>query len=472
MVLLCLKLHMSIDLKTLGKIDLQGLAKHGLDELCKIKLNGKEIFITSPEITEDFDALVKMHSTPKMNTTLFEDSRLLFEDLLGAGVSPVFTVPRAYANNILQNGLVPYETDIKGVFLLAGTLGRPPFTRDNEKRYIVILREPQKALKYGIQPRFAGTPPCFRGIVATLRNIPLNELLIIDSETMQAVHKEDLDEIELEFSSVPIDLVNNEISKISFSTKAEFSSQMSESMILERGKLNEILENNYSPENLVKLFEMDFPEIYSKVVEKHGDRFGNMENETLRSHTIRTLKQFDKFFSKTKLPMGVSVDLFRVILAIHDIGKIEAIQKGDKTLQHEFTVPMIKVILTRLKFSLEEIQIATTLLKADLIGKLFKSKKTFLCFKSIIDLSKDEKSKKDIFLASELFELFQVLYFADASSYTKNAGNFENLDHIFQIYTDRKGQEHISFTSEYENLINEVEDNIYEYEDGENRMLA
>lgn len=119
---------------------------------------------------------------------LYSRSRQLFSLFVDDGVSPVFSIPRQYIDSVLQDGLVPHETDIKGLRLLAGTFAIPPYSREDEPRYLAVLKNPQDATALNLQLRFTGPDKTWKGVVATRSNIPLEKLIIIDSANNEVVY--------------------------------------------------------------------------------------------------------------------------------------------------------------------------------------------------------------------------------------------------------------------------------------------
>jgi hypothetical protein len=100
--------------------------------------------------------------------------------LLEEGYPIVFSVPYQFKNKVKNNGLTLHETDIPGFKALAGTIGIPPYTPEDEPRLLAILR-PGLAKKYKIQPRFTGKDTIFQGVIITLNSIPASDLEFIDS---------------------------------------------------------------------------------------------------------------------------------------------------------------------------------------------------------------------------------------------------------------------------------------------------
>lgn len=105
------------------------------------------------------------------------------EELLSNNFPIVFSVPAQYSSKIKEKGLTLHETDIPGFKALAGTIGIPPYTPDEEPRLLAILK-PEFAKKYKIQPRFTGKETIFQGVIITLNSIDPSDLEFIESSTL------------------------------------------------------------------------------------------------------------------------------------------------------------------------------------------------------------------------------------------------------------------------------------------------
>lgn len=195
-----------------------------------------------------------------------------------------------------------------------------------------------------------------------------------------------------------------------------------------REELNRLLQpKNYSPEVLVEYFESSFREAYASDV-------GVWEEYTLKEHTLMVLRQFEKYFSSKKLPVGINKDFFRVLLALHDIGKPKAISKGDKKKQHLCTKEIIKSVLQTLNYKDKDINIAVALVSGDPIGE-------FIKHDTLSESMKDVKKSASLAgkNVGEFFKLLEIYYKVDAGSYTKDSGGLKSLDHLF-LFKPKKGK--------------------------------
>lgn len=149
---------------------------------------------------------------------------------------------------------------------------------------------------------------------------------------------------------------------------------------------------------------------------------------TIIRHTQLVCGQFNKYFSNVNLP--ISRDLFDTFLALHDIGKPEAYQKGNKDNQHIFTVKIINetnINWGNHLFSEHERNVLITLTSTDCIGLYFQGKSN--AQKVVSEIQQlSEKCQID---KCDLFKLFMIYYQCDTGSYTKDAGGYPYLEKLF-----------------------------------------
>jgi hypothetical protein len=148
--------------------------------------------------------------------------------------------------------------------------------------------------------------------------------------------------------------------------------------------------------------------------------------------------------------------MMRIILALHDIGK--AI---DRTNQHEHTINLIKELWALSPFTQYELKVAEVLLKNDTMGTYFKGKLSLEEVKNEIV----EDSKVLNIPAEVLLEYKMILYQCDISSYTKDAGGLEYLEHMFKYKDNEKvfdnNEDIIAMSDIYAERYNQLKMEIY-----------
>ena len=196
-----------------------------------------------------------------------------------------------------------------------------------------------------------------------------------------------------------------------------------------REELDRVLDSpDYSPKALISLFE--------KALSKEFDAdSGVREKYSIKTHTLMVMGQFEKYFSKNELPAGVHKRLFRTFLALHDIGKPDAIKKtGDKHNQHIFTVKIMGSVLNQLNFNDQEVRIALALVSEDVIGSYIRGH-----YSGKEATEKLAKMTDDAGLSfCDFLKLLLIFYQVDAGSYTEDAGGSKSLDHLF-VFDRGKG---------------------------------
>ena len=197
-----------------------------------------------------------------------------------------------------------------------------------------------------------------------------------------------------------------------------------------RAELDKVLNSSdYAPEALVAMFQKDLGK-------KFNADSGVREKYSIKRHTLMVMGQFEKYFAGRELPAGMSKNFFRTFLALHDIGKSDAIKKsGDRKNQHRYTVEIMRHVLSQLDFSDEEVSVAVALVSGDVIGGYIRGH--YSGKKATEELAKMADDAGLPFY--DFLKLLLVFYQADAGSYTEDAGGLKSLDHLF-IFDKGKGQ--------------------------------
>ncbi len=413
-------------------------------KLTGVIINGEEKAIVSKPATDLLSALSDRHPHGEDRSNLVHDANETLNSLIDLGVVPVFTIPRQYIDIVLKEGLWPHQTDVKDLRLIAGTIGINPYlgTRTHEShadfpgnaRFFAILKDGNKAKELAIQPRFTGTKNelMFRGVIATLRPIPLSELIIIDSKDMSVIYPANTDTPATKEPDLKDEDTQTRALEIANSANS-----------VHRVDLDSVFANNYSPERLIGLLSNQFASEYDSQVDVS-------ERYDLRTHTLMVLRQFEKYFSR-ELPQGIDKNFFRLVLALHDIGKPKAVKEGDKTLQHKYNGEIIADFLEKTGYSEQEIKLAAEIVSADPIGKLVKNKNINRSYDEIMAIS-----ARTGVSPLTIFATILVLYKSDASSYPSLASVFE---------LESSGR--LDFATDKIDLVYELEDMIRDSSGGD-----
>ena len=183
---------------------------------------------------------------------------------------------------------------------------------------------------------------------------------------------------------------------------------------------------SFSPQQLLNAFK-ESPYVNSLFNEKVGVK----EKYTLEQHTLMVLTQFEKYFAHSWNSPILGINKFRILLALHDIGKPLAIRyEGDKSYQHTYTSKILPIILQSFGLDFNESLIVSAIASQDYLGEYIQGK-----------LSKNEAGKlinakaREVDVSVEEFMKLLISYYkCDAGSYTSDAGGIASLD---TLPTDR-----------------------------------
>lgn len=183
---------------------------------------------------------------------------------------------------------------------------------------------------------------------------------------------------------------------------------------------NVLYDEDFIPEKLIDFLSMELGEIYNADA-------GVWEGYTIGEHTIMMMRQFERYFGDKELPTNFDRGIFRLLLALHDVGKVEAIANGNKDDQHEYTVDIIGEMFDALSLSNKDKSIVTTLIEADYLGGYIRGR---IETQETVEAIKYSVKRVGIG-TQDFFELLTIFYRCDAGSYTEDAGGFKSLDHLF-----------------------------------------
>lgn len=204
----------------------------------------------------------------------------------------------------------------------------------------------------------------------------------------------------------------------------------------------------YSPEELITSLEIALP----KLEDLYNTR---VRHYVVKKHTMLVCEQFEKYpFSFDSKYM--SIDLMRIILAVHDIGKAV-----DRATQHEHTLSLINELWGITPFTEYELKLTEALLKNDSMGTYFLGNYSLEELKN--EIIEDAKALK--IPQKALLQYKMILYQCDISSYTKDAGGLKYLEHMFEyddgekVFDDEDGI--IAMSPEYKERYHLLKTEIY-----------
>lgn len=173
------------------------------------------------------------------------------------------------------------------------------------------------------------------------------------------------------------------------------------------------------------------------------------EAYSISTHTNTVLKNFENFFAHDEIFKTFDIEIFKLILALHDIGKPEAIKNETKEAQHKYTTQMINNFFQELKVEKKYKNFAKELIWIDVIWE-------YLQGKIALEEAKTEVKKaasKSGFSFEIFTHLLSIFFRCDAGTYTTGAGHFESLDRLFVFDFDKKV---LDFSREVKGKVNNV----------------
>jgi len=152
----------------------------------------------------------------------------------------------------------------------------------------------------------------------------------------------------------------------------------------------------------------------------------------LKNHTACVLKVFDKYFNTVDLP--IDADLFRLFLALHDIGKPAAVLQGYKGNQYFHTKQIIRQIWPLLSYPEKDMQILLALAEGDYVGDYFQGKIQYTeTINHLTLLAHNCGLEFHSFLM-----LYLIYYQCDIAAYTADDGGIPFLEKLFSYHNDIK----------------------------------
>lgn len=143
------------------------------------------------------------------------------------------------------------------------------------------------------------------------------------------------------------------------------------------------------------------------------------ENYTIEEHTEFVLNQFDKYLSGRRLVDGLTQSEFRLILALHDIGKSIPTDLKD---QHRETIAVIESLIEYLPLTPRAWEIGRALIDNDVLGSLIQGElqsRASIEARQAIGIS----AAAGTMTAAQLFEFMGLVTFKESLEEGPHAGN-------------------------------------------------
>lgn len=174
----------------------------------------------------------------------------------------------------------------------------------------------------------------------------------------------------------------------------------------------------------------------------------------IKDHTINVYNQFEKYFFD-----GFSKENkeeFILFLLLHDIGKSISYKNGNRQNQYIDSYNEVSKYGKELDISEDSMLLYKALLNSSYIGKYMENK---FPLEGIYALIKEQSEYAKLELG-DFFYLLSVYYQCDIASYTKDAGGYPYLEHLFvykngqKVYNEK--DKLLEFSSVFQERYNEL----------------
>jgi len=180
---------------------------------------------------------------------------------------------------------------------------------------------------------------------------------------------------------------------------------------------------------------------------------GSWEGYSIEQHTEMVMGQFDKYFGHRSIPIINNND-FRLILALHDIGKSISVKRtGSTYAQHTYTKEIVPYVLEKLGYKQRQINLFVAIANQDFIGEYLTNRVSLYDTKYQI---KEMARLLNVPIA-QFLEVITIFHMVDAGSYTKDAGGKESFDKYF-IFNDSTNT--MDYYPEYKQKYEQLRQNI------------
>ena len=149
---------------------------------------------------------------------------------------------------------------------------------------------------------------------------------------------------------------------------------------------------------------------YAALKERFAKDAGVSEGYTVGEHTQRVVDRLNL----SNVPEHQQ-ELMQWIAALHDIGKGEAVSSGDKSKQHQYTLPVMRNILKAEGFSDADIAFAEAMVDQDIIGEMLQGKMSPITAATKLE----QQAKRAGIDKPDFLTMAKALYKADAGSYPR-----------------------------------------------------
>jgi hypothetical protein len=141
---------------------------------------------------------------------------------------------------------------------------------------------------------------------------------------------------------------------------------------------------------------------------------GGIDNMTLEDHTTKVMEIFEKYFER-KVNLILKDTYFKLLLALHDLGKPKAVAERRQEKQHDYTVEIITTISKDFRLACEIMFPIKTLIAGDPIGRHL-NKKHEMPLEDSLRLIRNMANQLSV-TVREIWSTLLVYYQCDVSGY-------------------------------------------------------
>lgn len=190
---------------------------------------------------------------------------------------------------------------------------------------------------------------------------------------------------------------------------------------------NYLLQEKIEPDKLLTILMQD-----TELDDLYTFNSGVVENESVQSHTEKVLSKFETFFAASFKNPQVRAQ-FRLMLAMHDIGKGQAvIETQDTFRQHEFTLPVAERVFQDLGYTEITSNFLLAVIDQDFLGDFLKGAKTL---EQILPALVSKAQTSGVSLPI-YYEAIKQLYMCDASTYDRAPQGYRAVADLFEMRSE------------------------------------
>lgn len=179
---------------------------------------------------------------------------------------------------------------------------------------------------------------------------------------------------------------------------------------------------------------------------------GVSEGYSTEKHTLMVMGQFEKYFSEHINSPFLTREDFRLMLALHDIGKpLSVYYTGSTWEQHEYTKKVLTYALQATGIQPQKVDMIINLVDQDILGEYFKG---IINVKDAVNQINKLADTIQV-LPKDLIDVLKMFYICDAGSYTEDVGGQRSLDYLF-VFDRSDGKNTVSFSDQYEAKFQEL----------------